>query len=177
MNFSNEARLAHGAAANGSPTFGLPLVSVIVVNYNYGRFLRQTVDFVFAQNYPNIECIIVDNASTDDSSEIITDLAKRYPDITILRRADNAGLCIAATEGFEFERRRLCHFPGCRRRFARLMCRNAYFCALVASHCCGRNVRRYDLSGGNASCARHLFESDRIHAIRKRRQGGSFAAH
>jgi glycosyltransferase involved in cell wall biosynthesis len=101
MNFSNEARLAHGAAANGSPTFGLPLVSVIIVNYNYGRFLRQTVDSVFAQNYPNIECIIVDNASTDDSSEIIADLAKLYPDITILRRADNAGLCIAATEGFE----------------------------------------------------------------------------
>ena len=45
----------------------LPLVSVIIINYNYGRFLRQAVDSVIGQTYPHVECIIVDNASTDES--------------------------------------------------------------------------------------------------------------
>lgn len=81
--------------------FKLPLVSVIIINYNYGRFLREAIDSVFAQAYPEIECIIVDNASTDNSSDVILDLTRQYPSLSILQRADNAGLCIAAAEGFE----------------------------------------------------------------------------
>src|ERR1700730_14383763 len=81
--------------------FGLPLVSVIIVNYNYGRFLREAVDSVFVQNYPNIECIIVDNASTDDSGDILVDLSRQYPCAVILRRKDNGGQSLALMEGFE----------------------------------------------------------------------------
>ncbi len=47
----------------------LPVVSFIVVNYNYGRFLRQCIDLIFAQTYPAVECILVDNKSTDESRE------------------------------------------------------------------------------------------------------------
>jgi glycosyltransferase involved in cell wall biosynthesis len=54
-----------------SPPFSLPLVSVIIVNYNYGRFLQQAADSVFEQTYPNIEFIIVDNASTDESADVL----------------------------------------------------------------------------------------------------------
>jgi glycosyltransferase involved in cell wall biosynthesis len=82
-------------------TFSLPLVSVIIVNYNYGRFLREAVDSVFAQNYPNIECIIVDNASTDDSGDILVDLSRQYPSAAIMRRRDNGGQSVALKEGFE----------------------------------------------------------------------------
>ncbi|MGH6835703.1 MAG: glycosyltransferase family 2 protein [Methylocella sp.] len=81
--------------------FSLPLVSVIIVNYNYGRFVREAVDSVFVQNYPNIECIIVDNASTDDSGNILVDLSRQYPSAAILRRSDNGGQSIASKEGFE----------------------------------------------------------------------------
>lgn len=81
--------------------FSLPLVSVIIVNYNYGRFLREAADSVFAQNYPNIECVIVDNASTDDSGGILLDLSRQYPSAAILRRRDNGGQSIASKEGFE----------------------------------------------------------------------------
>jgi glycosyltransferase involved in cell wall biosynthesis len=62
-----------------SPPFNLPLVSVIIVNYNYGRFLTQAADFVFEQTYPNIECIIVDNASTDCSASVLLDISRQYP--------------------------------------------------------------------------------------------------
>ena len=81
--------------------FGLPLVSVIIVNYNYGRFLREAVDSVFEQTYPNIECIVVDNASTDESADVLQDIATQYPGAKIVRRKDNGGQNLAAKDGFE----------------------------------------------------------------------------
>ena len=78
----------------------LPLVSVIVVNFNYGRFLRAAVDSVFGQTYPNIECIIVDNASTDESGAVLRAIEVRYANVKIVRRTDNGGQTRAALEGF-----------------------------------------------------------------------------
>lgn len=86
--------------ANSLP-FSLPLVSVIIVNYNYGRFLKQAADSVFEQTYPNIECIIVDNASTDESADVLRDITSRYPSTKVLQRTDNGGQSLASKEGFE----------------------------------------------------------------------------
>src|SRR5262245_44156392 len=49
----------------------LPRVAVIVTCYNYARFVEDALDSVAAQTYPNFECVIVDDASTDDSLCII----------------------------------------------------------------------------------------------------------
>ena len=76
------------------------MVSVIVVNFNYGRFLRAAVNSVFGQTYPNIECIIVDNASTDESGAVLLAIEARYANVTIVRRTDNGGQTRAALEGF-----------------------------------------------------------------------------
>jgi len=58
-----------------------PLVSVIVHNYNYGRYLRQCLDSVFTQTYPNVEICFSDNSSADDSWEIALDYSRRYPGV------------------------------------------------------------------------------------------------
>src|SRR5207245_77302 len=84
-----------------SNKFNLPLVSVIIVNYNYGRFLKQATDSVFEQTYPNIECIIVDNASTDCSIGVLLDISREYPSARIVRRKDPGGQSLASKEGFE----------------------------------------------------------------------------
>lgn len=49
----------------------MPLVSVIVPNYNHGRFLQQRLDSILRQAFQDFELIILDDASTDNSGEII----------------------------------------------------------------------------------------------------------
>lgn len=49
----------------------LPLVSIITVTYNAGRFLEQTMESVFRQTYPAIEYIIIDGGSTDETLNVI----------------------------------------------------------------------------------------------------------
>ncbi len=48
-----------------------PLISVIIPNYNHEEFLRQRLDSVYNQTYRNIEVIILDDCSTDNSKQII----------------------------------------------------------------------------------------------------------
>ena len=57
-------------AAQGADKL-LPLFSVIITNYNYGRFLPQAIESVLGQTYANVECIVVDDGSTDSSHDII----------------------------------------------------------------------------------------------------------
>lgn len=48
-----------------------PRVSVVIVNYNYGRFLPAAVESVLAQSYADYEVLVVDDGSTDDSRSIL----------------------------------------------------------------------------------------------------------
>lgn len=63
-----------------------PLVSILIYNYNYGRFLRECLDSALNQTYPNIEILFSDNASTDDSWQIALEYSQRYPDKIFLAR-------------------------------------------------------------------------------------------
>jgi glycosyltransferase involved in cell wall biosynthesis len=56
----------------------MPLVSVIVPNYNHARFLRRRIDSILAQTYQDFELILLDDCSTDDSRSILREYAS-YP--------------------------------------------------------------------------------------------------
>ena len=75
----------------------LPLVSILINNYTYGRFLRAAIDSALTQTYSAVEVVVVDDGSTDNSKSII----KRYGDsITAVCKA-NQGQASSFNEGFK----------------------------------------------------------------------------
>lgn len=72
------------------------LVSIIVNNYNYGRYISRAIDSALQQTYPNIEVIVVDDGSTDNSREIL----KTYADRVEVILQENGGQAAAFNTGF-----------------------------------------------------------------------------
>ena len=54
-----------------------PLVSIVINNYNYDRFLAQAIDSALNQTYPHTEVIVVDDCSTDQSRQVIASYGDR----------------------------------------------------------------------------------------------------
>lgn len=73
-----------------------PVVSVCVVNYNYDRFLPAAIDSALAQTGPEVEVVVVDDGSTDASSEVIAG----YGDRVVAVRKANGGQGSAFNAGF-----------------------------------------------------------------------------
>ncbi len=72
----------------------LPLVTAIVVNYNQSRWVLELLDSVKQQTYPNLELVVVDDCSSDNSVQIIQDwLDKDWPTAKFIRHSLNKGVC------------------------------------------------------------------------------------
>ena len=77
-----------------------PLISVVVPCYNMGNFLEDCINSVLAQTYTNWECLIVDDGSTDNSSEIALQLTTLDDRIKYLKK-ENGGLSSARNFGIQ----------------------------------------------------------------------------
>jgi glycosyltransferase involved in cell wall biosynthesis len=77
-----------------------PLVSVICLCYNHRRFLSEALDSVRNQTYPNLEIILVDDASTDESAVWLAVYCAQYPEIKYIRHRQNTGNTRAFNEAF-----------------------------------------------------------------------------
>jgi len=71
-------------------------VSIVINNYNYGRFLSQAIDSAIGQTDQPTEVIVVDDGSTDNSHEILED----YRDRVVVIRKPNGGQASALNAGF-----------------------------------------------------------------------------
>ena len=70
-------------------------VSIIVPAYNYAEFIEQALESALAQTYPNIEIVVVDDGSTDQTPVIL----RRYADRIRIVTQDNLGLAAARNTG------------------------------------------------------------------------------
>lgn len=75
-----------------------PVVSVIVPAYNAGRWIRSTLDSIRAQTLREIEIIVVDDGSQDDTSEQVSEVAKSDSRVRVIQQA-NAGVGAARNTG------------------------------------------------------------------------------
>jgi glycosyltransferase involved in cell wall biosynthesis len=92
----NGSAASHAAAASGRPPAGrAPLVSVVIPTFNYGHFVCQAVESALAQTYPNIEVIVVDDGSTDDTVQRLAPYRDRIRYI----HQENRGLSAARNMG------------------------------------------------------------------------------
>src|SRR5207237_8455346 len=75
----------------------IPLFSVVTPSYNQGRFIRATIESVLSQDYPDLEYIIMDGGSTDETACVVKDYASR---LTFISEKDR-GQTHAINKGFK----------------------------------------------------------------------------
>ncbi len=75
-----------------------PLVSIIIPTYNYGGYLPVALESCLQQTYKNLEIIVVDDGSTDNTGEIV----KQYRGKVFYIYQDNSGVSAARNKGLEY---------------------------------------------------------------------------
>src|SRR3989338_11113517 len=78
-----------------------PLVSVILPTYNRAKYITKAIESVWRQSYKNLELIIINDASTDATGELVSVFSKHNPRITILRNETNLGIVASLNKGIK----------------------------------------------------------------------------
>lgn len=78
---------------------GLPTVSVLMQNYNHGKYLVRALQAHLQQTIPPLEIIVVDDASTDNSRDVIEEIALKHTCVRPIYHAVNRGVVSAMNTG------------------------------------------------------------------------------
>ena len=91
-----------GAPATSGETGFAPLVTVVLPAYRVERYLRESLDSILAQSYPNFEVVVVDDASPDRFPELV----RQYRDdrLRYYRNPSNLGIFATVNVGIELAR-------------------------------------------------------------------------
>jgi glycosyltransferase involved in cell wall biosynthesis len=75
-----------------------PTVSVIIPCYNSARFIEETVDKLMLQTYANLQVILIDDGSTDNTYDMLCNLSQKYNKVNCIK-CTNGGLSAARNKG------------------------------------------------------------------------------
>lgn len=75
-------------------------LSVVMPNYNHGHYIQDSLEAIARQSFKPLEVVVVDDASTDDSVEVIESVIRRYPFVRLLRNPVNRGPNPSLESGF-----------------------------------------------------------------------------
>ena len=123
----------------------LPRISVVIITYNFEKFLRECIDSILAQTLRPCEIVIYDDCSTDESWSIISQYSQRFPDLFVIhRQPKNVGMHINANTALQQARGELVSsLDGDDRWFPRklelewaAMCRNPEAGMAYSNVCC-----------------------------------------
>ena len=67
-----------------------PLVTIVITSYNYGKYVADAISSALSQTYRNIEVLVCDNASTDNSLEVIRSFSDER--LRVIARTENVGI-------------------------------------------------------------------------------------
>ena len=76
-------------------------VSIITPSYNSERYISETIDSVINQTYENWEMLIIDDSSTDNSINIISDYCSSENRIKLIKLEENGGAAVARNRGIK----------------------------------------------------------------------------
>jgi glycosyltransferase involved in cell wall biosynthesis len=77
-----------------------PLVSVLIGNYNYARYIGETLESVLCQTYPHFEVLVCDDGSTDNSCEVIETYIQKDSRIQLISK-QNGGISTALNAAYQ----------------------------------------------------------------------------
>jgi GT2 family glycosyltransferase/glycosyltransferase involved in cell wall biosynthesis/uncharacterized protein (DUF3084 family) len=100
--FASEQTWCHRGAelATALKAVRMPRVSVIILTFNNLDLTRACLDSVLERSdYPNLEVIVVDNASSDGTSAYLEDFARRHPDVRVVLNRENLGFAAGNNVG------------------------------------------------------------------------------
>lgn len=86
-------------------------ISLVMPNFNHARFIGQALGALLTQTRPPDEIIVIDDASTDDSIQVIEGLVRDRPEVSIIRNKDRGGALKALNDGLARASGDLIAFP------------------------------------------------------------------
>jgi len=77
----------------------VPKVTTIIPSYNHAQYIEQAMQSVLDQDYSNIELIVVDDGSTDDSHEVIRNFCDKHNNVIAILNGENRGQSAVLNQG------------------------------------------------------------------------------
>ena len=104
------------------------MISILINNHNYGQFIGEAIDSILDQDYKDLEIVVVDGISEDNSRAVIMDYVNRYPEIISVVFRSGSGQAAAINAGFAISKGDIialldaddCFLPGKLSRIAEL---------------------------------------------------------